>query len=129
MTPTNDIVRTQPPVVKWFRVYCGVLFGLYLCMVPASWFFFLASPPEMPAAEVRFMALLMLATAFVFAAAFVVPFLVDPRPWLWGYGIGLICIGMTSTCLLPVCVLLLIYWIKPETKRYFGKRDGVTDPI
>jgi hypothetical protein len=32
----------------------------------------------------------------------------------------IICLGMTSACFLPVCIPLLIFWIKPETKLYFG---------
>jgi hypothetical protein len=28
---------------------------------------------------------------------------------------------MTSVCCIPACVPLLIYWIKPETKAYFGR--------
>jgi hypothetical protein len=34
----------------------------------------------------------------------------------------LICIGMNSCCLLPASIPLLIFWIKPETKTYFGRK-------
>jgi hypothetical protein len=30
-------------------------------------------------------------------------------------------IGMTSCCFLPFLIPLLIYWLKPETKAYFGR--------
>jgi hypothetical protein len=28
---------------------------------------------------------------------------------------------MTSACFLPACIPLLIYWIKPDVKAYFGR--------
>lgn len=46
------------------------------------------------------------------------PFL-RPAPWLWVYHIVLIAIGLTSVCCFPICIPLLIAWIKPETKAYF----------
>ncbi len=52
-----------------------------------------------------------------FAAA---PFL--PRqPWVWIFHLVLICLGMTSACCLPATVPLLIFWIKAETKSWFGR--------
>lgn len=53
----------------------------------------------------------------IFAAALFLP----PKPYNWIVGIVLICLGMTSCCFLPICVPLLIYWIKPETKAFFGR--------
>jgi len=121
---TDIPLAKQPKVVKWFRVYCGILCSIYLIMVLYSWTLVLAPPGKMPEAEARFMGAFLCLTGLVLSAGFAVPFLVSPRRWwLWGYGIGLICLGMTSTCLLPVCVLLLINWIKPETKAYFRQRD------
>jgi hypothetical protein len=28
---------------------------------------------------------------------------------------------MTSACFLPFCIPLLIFWLKPEAKHYFGR--------
>jgi hypothetical protein len=28
-------------------------------------------------------------------------------------------LGMTSACTLPICIPLLIFWLKPETKAFF----------
>lgn len=52
-----------------------------------------------------------------FAAA---PFL-PRRPWVWLFTLVLICIGLTSPCFLPICIPLLIRWMKPEMKAFFGK--------
>ena len=57
----------------------------------------------------------------LFFAASLVPFLFKPRPWLWVYDLVIICIGFTSLCTLPGCIALLIYWLKLETKAYFGR--------
>lgn len=51
----------------------------------------------------------------------VLPLVLGPWPWLWTYDLVIICLGMTSTCILPASIPLLIFWLKPETKRYFGK--------
>jgi len=53
--------------------------------------------------------------------ACLLPLFVQPRPWLWTYDLVIICMGLTSACLLPACIPLLISWMKPETKSYFGK--------
>jgi hypothetical protein len=54
----------------------------------------------------------------VFAIA---PFL-PKKPWVWIYGIVLIGLGMTSVCCLPATIPLLIFWIKPETQQFFGRK-------
>jgi len=128
MTPTNDIPRqpgaSNPPrVVKWFKVYCGVICVVSFCRVPASWMFFLAPPRGMSAGEAEFMGLVFLVTSLVSFAIFVVPFCVEKRPWVWTYNLVLICLGFTSLCSLLICVPLLISWIKPEVKRYYGKTN------
>jgi hypothetical protein len=54
----------------------------------------------------------------LFAAA---PFL-PKKPWVWIYGIVLIALGMTSPCCLPATIPLLIFWIRPETQQFFGRK-------
>ena len=36
-------------------------------------------------------------------------------------GIVMMAISMTSCCFLPFAIPLLIYWLKPETRAYFGR--------
>jgi hypothetical protein len=41
----------------------------------------------------------------------------------WAYTLGIILIGLNmlwNTCCLPITIPLLIAWMKPETKRWFG---------
>jgi Na+/pantothenate symporter len=53
----------------------------------------------------------------VFAVALFLP----RKPWNWIVGIVMMALGMTSCCFLPFLIPLLIYWLKPETKAYFGR--------
>jgi hypothetical protein len=55
------------------------------------------------------------------SAAFAAGIFLPPQPWVWVYGIVLISIGFMSACCLPFCVAMLIFWLKPETKAYFGR--------
>jgi hypothetical protein len=64
---------------------------------------------------------IMLGMGIVFAILYgAAPFLPKKR-WVWFYHTVLICIGLTSCCCMPVCIPLLIYWIKPEAKSMFGE--------
>ena len=107
----------------WFNAYAGFLCLLYLLTASASLIFFFADPAdiEMPAAAARGLGVVFLAMGLVLFAACLLPLMIRPRPWLWTYDLVVICLGMTSACFLPACVPLLIFWLKPETKRYFGK--------
>lgn len=113
----------RPPVIKWFRVYCWVLCVMYLAVVAFSLVFFLADPAElrMSRSDAFGVGIGLLLAGLGLLVASLLPLTFRPRPWLWTYDLVLICLGMTSACFLPVCVPLLIFWLKPETKGYFGR--------
>jgi hypothetical protein len=69
----------------------------------------------------RLIGVVLLLTGLALFGACLLPLVLEPRPWLWTYDLVIICLGMTSTCILPASIPLLIYWLKPETKRYSGK--------
>jgi hypothetical protein len=112
----------QPAAVTWFKVYSGFLCLLYLGVAAMSLFFFLMDPVEleMSALGARLIGVFLLGMGLVLFAACLLPLLFHPRPWLWTYDLVIICLGMTSACFLPVCIPLLIYWLKPQTKRFFS---------
>lgn len=64
-----------------------------------------------------FIAFLGLALAGVFVAALFLP----AKPWVWVYHVVLICLGLSSVCCLPVCIPLLIQWLKPDVRAHFGR--------
>ena len=121
MTP--DISLQRPKVLFWFKAYSGFLCILYLAVAGFGLYCFWADPSDLdmskPAAQISAAAFLFLGLALFIAC--LLPLILTPRPWVWTYDLVVICMGMTSACFLPVCIPLLIYWLKPETKRYFGK--------
>lgn len=114
---------TTPKVWPWYVAYCIALAVAYLLFfVGGVVLFFLLDrlPPEERTLLV-FYAVLSIALGLVFAAGFAAGPLLPRKPWVWIYGMVLICIGMTSACCLPASIPLLIFWIKPETKIFFGR--------
>ena len=44
------------------------------------------------------------------------------RPWAWVCHVIMIALGTSSCCLLPFSIVLLIKYLEPDVKRYFGTR-------
>lgn len=122
MTP-QFAVNQPPKVLLWFKFYSGFLCLLYLATAAFSLFIIFADPSDidMSALEARIMGPILLIVGVVLFVVCLLPLILRPRPWLWIYDLVVICIGMTSACFLPVCIPLLIFWLKEDTKRYFGK--------
>lgn len=114
---------TPPPVLSWFKIYAGVLTAIYaLCALASPVLFFLASQmrgDEKVGAMVY--AVILLAVGLPFAIACALPFFLPRKPWVWVYNLVIICVGMTSCCIVPASVALLIFWIKPEVKLWFNR--------
>ncbi|MGP1385004.1 MAG: hypothetical protein ACTS2F_15685 [Thainema sp.] len=112
----------RPAVVIWLKVYCGVLAAIYLLIALLSLVFFSVNPAEleMTAEEATIIGTIFLLIGGALFIVFLIPIFLRPRPWLWIYDIVVICLGFTSFCILPFSVALLIFWLKPEVKRYFG---------
>jgi hypothetical protein len=120
---TTQNAARPPKVILWFKVYTSFLCLLYLCTAAFSLVFFLADPAdtEMSAIAARITGTLLLVLGLGLFGACLLPLVLRPRPWLWTYDLVIICIGMTSACILPASIPLLIYWLKPEAKQYFGR--------
>jgi hypothetical protein len=120
---TTESAARPPKVILWFKIYSGFLCLLYLCTAAFSLVFFLTDPTdtEMPAIAARITGALLLVLGLGLFGACLLPLVLRPRPWLWTYDLVIICIGMTSACILPASIPLLIYWLKPEAKQYFGR--------
>lgn len=118
-----QVAPVRPQVIMWFRAYCVVLCVLYLAAAGFSLVFFLVDPTtlEMPRVGAYVVGAFLLGLGLVLFVAVLLPLILQPRPWLWTYDLVVICLGMTSACFLPACIPLLIFWLKPEVKSYFGK--------
>jgi len=111
-----------PPVYTWFVVYCILMALLYLITAVMGIVFMFSEPDrDMSAQEAKIMGLVFL----ILGLGFFVPYALAPflprKSGVWVFGLVLICIGLTSACCLPVCIPLLIFWLKPETKAFYGR--------
>jgi hypothetical protein len=111
-----------PPVVTWYKVYAGLMAALYLVMAVGGMTVPLWAPEEVDADDPPpwVIALSIGCICLPFAAAFLAAFFLPRRPWAWIYHLVLICVGFGSLCCMLASIPLLIHWIKPGTKAYFG---------
>lgn len=112
-----------PKVWPWYVAYCISLALVYFLLLVGGIvliFFFDLLPPE-EKIGLGFAAVFSIVLGLVFAAGFAAGPFLPRKPWAWIYGMVLISIGMTSACCLPASIPLLIFWIKPETKIFFGR--------
>ncbi len=115
---------TRPTVVVWFKVYAAFLAAIYFAMAAVSLVFFLTDPEKLEITKDHAVLIgaVLLVLGLLLTIASAIPIFAAPRPWSWMYALVLICIGMTSACFLPLCIPLLIFWLKPEVKTYYGKQ-------
>lgn len=113
---------TTPPVYKWFVVYCILMALLYLALaVMGIVFLFIQPDPEMSPGEAKIMGAMFLILGLVFSVPYAIAPFLPRKSGVWILGLVLICIGLTSACCLPVCIPLLIFWLKPEMKAFYGR--------
>ena len=119
-----------PPAHKWYVVYCVLMALAYLLTAVLGVVFLFIEPkdPDMSEAEARIMGAVFLILGLMFFVPYVsAPFL-PRKSWVWVLGLVLICIGLTSACCLPVCIPLLIHWLKPEMKAFYGRDLNPSGP-
>ena len=107
----------------WYRMYCGSLALLYALIAVFGGFMAYMRPDtrEYSSEETMMMGIIYALVGIVFFVVFIVATLLPVKPYNWVVGIVMIGIGMTSCCLWPAVIPLLIYWIKPETRSFFGR--------
>lgn len=105
----------KPTVVIWFKFYCALMALIYVAAI------FISLSLAFGGFKGLVIGVILAALSAVFVVVSALPIVLPVKPWVWVYGVVLIALGMTSACLLPVCIPLLIFWIKPEVKRYYGK--------
>lgn len=107
----------------WYRAYCAVLVAIYVFAmgIGVLLIFFQPDPGSTSAGENIVAGLVYLIFGAVFALVFAVAIFLPRKPYNWVVGIVMIAFGMTSCCFIPATIPLLIFWIKPETKAFFGR--------
>jgi uncharacterized membrane protein len=115
----------QLKCITWLKVYCALLALCYFACIGFSFVLLLVDPSslEMEAFMAKLVGVLLFGIGAVLMTASLLPFFIKPKPWVWIYDLVLICFGLTSCCFWPICIPLLIFWLKPETKKYFDKKE------
>jgi hypothetical protein len=119
----EDIPR--PSVVVWYRVYCVASAAFYLLIASVFVLGMTFDPSFTQGVQhpeaFRIFAWIFATFILMFGALFAVSFLFGRTPSAWVYHLVLICFGLSNGLFLFGCIPLLIFWLKPETKAYFGR--------
>jgi hypothetical protein len=129
----------RPTVVTLYRIWCGLILIVYVALginealvlagkatprLGPITEFFSNDDPKLHAKlleEERQNSIVGLALALIGATIFAVGMVYCPRAqWAWVWGIVAVIVSVFPLCVsLGGAIPLLIYWLKPETKRYF----------
>lgn len=133
MPPGTEYAADERPPegVYYFRIYAAVtaffygalaLLGIGMMTMPL--FSSKAPTGSGPPAELgMWVAGLMYAgIGAVFAAPAVIALFGGRRPWVHTLGTVVIGLGMMSICCVPILIPVLIHWMKPETRAWYGSR-------
>ncbi len=117
----NDLGRKT---FFWYHIYCGVLSVLYLAVavMGLALAYFQPVIDRQSPEETLIMGTVYALIGAVFFLVFLIGLVLPPKPYNWIVGIVLLALGFTSCCLWPAVIPLFIYWIKPETQRFFGRK-------
>jgi hypothetical protein len=124
--PPPAYVEQRPGVWPWFVAYAILMGLLYLAFAGFGVTVFVVGSDRFADAntsadEWNALGVIFIAVGVVLGLVFgIAPFL-PRRPGVWIYDLVLIALGLTSACLWPMTIPLLIFWIKPETRRWFGR--------
>ena len=111
-----------PSAYRWFVVYCILMALLYLATAGMGIVFMVAEPDrEMSAEEATIMGTVFLVMGLALSIPYALAPFLPRKSWVWVFGLVLICLGLSSACCLPVCIPLLIFWLKPEMKAFYGR--------
>ena len=121
MIPQDN--ETGQKAFFWYRVYLGVLAAIYLLMAVGGAALSYLQPPgeNQTPQEMLIMGIFYGVAGAIFFLIFGIALFLPRKSYNWVVGMVMICLGMTSCCFLPFLIPLLISWIKPETKAYFGR--------
>jgi hypothetical protein len=116
----------RPAVWPWFVAYAILMAVVYLLVGIFGATILMVGPEQFQTARNDADVIAVQGIVFVIIGPLLlVPFAIAPflprRPGAWVFDLVLICLGMTSCACLPITIPLLIFWLKPETKAWFGR--------
>jgi hypothetical protein len=107
----------RPPIWSWYIAYAIAMALMYLLCAMGGVLLAVVPPEDGDPVQGIIMAVVGFPLLLLYGAALFMP----KRPWAWTFHLVLIALSGTSACCLPVCIPLVIHWLKPETKAFFGK--------
>jgi hypothetical protein len=116
-------MNEQPKTVMWFRIYAGALAVTYAltAVLGALMVLFGDNMPrhhqDLPA---KLEGVLYMVVAVPLCALFAVGVPSSRARWRWAFGFVLLAIGTMSCCCLPVVIPIMVMWLKPDVKEWFG---------
>lgn len=127
----------QPKVVVWFKVYCWLwtVLGLAAILLVLYPHFSSSETYDINMVLVDFdsswveigvmslLEILIMGFGLAMLAVTLPGICLKPRPWVWVYNLMLICFGITTGWFVPLCIPLLLFWVKKGTKAYYGRGD------
>jgi hypothetical protein len=130
--------ENKPPgVLFWYRLYCGILCALsgLDILTGLALLLFRRFLPDLPSQDAPpslatlqgmlssygpALAAVFVGVGVLMTALFALTFFLPRNPWAWIYHLALIGLGLTDPCLFLPCVFLMVFWLKPQTRTYFG---------
>lgn len=128
----SSVPSGPPPVVGWYKAYAAFMVVIYLLCTIGGFFLLqyasviVANSPTTSLAETKIQGGVLMVIGIALFIAYVVALILPNTPGSWIYHIVMIAIGLTSCCLWPVAIPLLIAWLKPKTQQFFGRFDAFT---
>jgi hypothetical protein len=117
MTDINVIEK--PRVVFWFQIFC--VFMTLACtvfFVGGMWAVSDAGGLGKLGAQAGTASFMLTAMALT-GIAYLTALFLKPRPWVWVYGLVLIGVGFFGLLTALICIPLLVFWFKAETREYY----------
>jgi hypothetical protein len=111
----------RPRVLLFVKIYAVTMTMVYLLFSAFMFWLFQAQETELVLPpSVRAVRYGMVYLCVLLGLAFLVVLFLPKRRWAWGYGLGAIVLGMSSLVLAPFAIPMLLHWIRPATRQYFG---------
>ncbi len=123
MTPDTPEPPPRPIVIWLFKLYCVFIILCGLFSIGFGGVVLTFNPPAPSPARTE--GIQIAALYFFMGAASALPALlgifIPRKPWGWTYSMILLGLSMLGCVCIPPAVLLLIFYLRPNVKAFYGK--------
>lgn len=116
---------TAPGVVLWAKIYAWSFVAMYLFCTIGGIFMLVAGEAlggggdrEQEKAMIQAVAMTAVGPPLMILSA--IAALAPRKKWGWIVNIIVMGLGCTSCCCLPAAIPLLIFWLKQDTRQWYG---------